>query len=70
MPYMAAFQEGMEYICSEFNLTPTTSLYQRVATIVAGYKKLKNEVTILKSQTSEKKEKRNVGRPKKSRPRA
>ena len=68
MPYMAAFQEGMEYICSEFNLTPTTSLYQRVATIVAGYKKLKDEVEILKSQKVEKKEKRNARR-KKSRPR-
>jgi len=68
MPYMAAFQEGMEYICSEFNLTPTTSLYQRVATIVAGYKKLKDEVEVLKSQKVEKKEKRNARR-KKSRPR-
>jgi len=68
MPYMAAFQEGMEYICSEFNLTPTTSLYQRVAVIVAGYKKLKDEVEVLKSQV-EKKEKSNARR-KKSRPRA
>lgn len=68
MPYMAAFQEGMEYICSEFNLTPTTSLYQRVATIVAGYKKLKDEVEVLKSQKVEKKEKSNARR-KKSRPR-
>ena len=66
MDYMSKYSATMDYVVGKIEALPDTSLYEVIVRFVDKYKELEEKVKQLESlPREEKKEKRNVGRPKK-----